>query len=74
MSREVKSVFSLVPVVSFKSASKISSYLVRAKLYPLERFVGLRQCKNRRSEVCTNVAKTDTFFSTVTGKTIKSRI
>ena len=38
MSREVKA----GPMVSFRSARKISSYLVRAKLYPLERFVGSR--------------------------------
>ena len=44
MSREAKAVFSpgpLVAMVSFRSARRISSYLVRVKLYPLERFVGL---------------------------------
>ena len=37
---EVKKVFSLRPMVSFRSARKLSSYLVRAKLYPVERKVG----------------------------------
>ena len=36
MNREAKAVFSPGLMVSFRSARKISSYLVRAKLYPLE--------------------------------------
>ena len=68
MSREAKAVFSPGPMVSFKSAHRISSYLVRAKLYPLERFLGSKQCKKRRCDVCTNVTETDTFSSTVTGE------
>ena len=71
MSREDKAVFSLEPMVSFRSAHRISSYLVRAKLYPLERFVGLRQCKKRRCKICNNVTETDTFSSTVTGETFQ---
>ena len=34
MSREAKAVFSPGPMVSFRCARRISSYLVRAKLYP----------------------------------------
>ena len=60
MSRESKAVFSLGPMVSFRSARRISSNLVRAELYPLERFVGSRQGKKRRCEICTNVTETDT--------------
>ena len=52
MSREAKAAFSPGPIVSFRSARRISSYLVKGKLYPLEKFVGLRQCRKRRSEVC----------------------
>ena len=37
MNDEVKKVFSLRPMVSFRSARKLSSYLVQAKLYPVER-------------------------------------
>ena len=58
-------------MVSFKSAHKISCYLVRAKLCPLERFVGSKQCKKRRCKVCINVTETDTFSGPVTGKTFQ---
>ena len=71
MNREPKAVFPPEPMVSFRSARRISSYLVRAKLDPLERFLGSRQCKKRRCEVCTNVTETDTFSSTVTGETFQ---
>ena len=71
MNREPKAVFLPEPMVSFRSARRISSYLVRAKLDPLERFVGSRQCKKRRCEVCTNVTETDTFSSTVTSETLQ---
>ena len=40
MDKEVKKVFSVAPIVSFKSTWKLSSYLVRAKLYPLQGTVG----------------------------------
>ena len=40
MDKEVKKVFPVAPIVSFKNAWKLSSYLVRAKLYPLQRKVG----------------------------------
>ena len=40
ISREAKAVFSPGRMVSFRSACRISSYLVRVKLYTLERFVG----------------------------------
>ena len=32
------------PMMTFRSARKLSSYLVRAKLYPLERTVGSCKC------------------------------
>ena len=37
MNEEVKNVFTPKPMISFRSARKLSSYLVRAKLYPEER-------------------------------------
>ena len=40
MNEDVKSVFTRAPMISFLSARKLSSYLVRAKLYPLEITVG----------------------------------
>ena len=39
MDQEVKKVFTPKPMVSFRSATKLSSNLVRAKLYPLKRKV-----------------------------------
>ena len=41
---EVKKVFTPKPMVSYRSARKLSSYLVRAKIYPLERSVSSFQC------------------------------
>ena len=58
-------------MVSFRSVRKISSYLVRAKVYSLERTVGSFKCKKSRCQVCLNVNETDTFTSTVTKKTYK---
>ena len=45
--QEVERVFTPGPMASFRSARKISSYLVRAKLYPLERYVGSFECGGR---------------------------
>ena len=56
-------------MISFHSARKLSSYLVRAKLYPTERIVGSYKCGGKRYEVCINVNETSTFTSTVTGET-----
>ena len=45
MDVEVKKVFHPGPMVSFRSAREVSSYLVRAKMYPLKRTVGSFKCK-----------------------------
>ena len=58
-------------MVSYRSSRKLSSYLVRAKLYPIDRIVGSKGCGKKRCEVCVNVCETDTFSSTVTGETFK---
>lgn len=71
MSPEAEATFSPRPMVSFTSARKLSRYSVRAKLYPLERLVGLRQCKKRTCELCTNLTETDTFSSIATGETFQ---
>ena len=71
MNEEVKNVFKPGPMVSFRSARKLSSYLVRAKLYPLVRKVGCEKCGKKRCEVCNYITDTDTFTSTVTGETFK---
>ena len=44
MNEETKKVFSPPPMFSFRSPPKISSYLVRAKLYALDRVVGSTKC------------------------------
>ena len=71
MDEELKHLFTPGPMVSFRSSRKISSYLVRAKLYPVERSVGSFNCKRPRCQICTYVTETDSFTSTVTGDTYK---
>ena len=60
---EVKKVFSPAPFVSFRSARNLESYLVRSKIYPLERKVGSKKFKSKRCLVCLNVSETDVFQS-----------
>ena len=71
MNEDIKNVFTPAPMNSFCSARKLSSYLVRAKLYPLERTVGSFQCKGKRCQTCHSVKETETFTSATTGKTFK---
>ena len=71
MNEEVKSVFTLAPMISFRSARKLRSYLVRAKLYPLKRTVGSVQCKGKWCQTYHNVKETETFTNTTTVKTFK---
>ena len=51
MNEEVKKVFQPGPMVSFQSPRNLSSYLVRAKLYPLERKTGSCKCKGSRCQL-----------------------
>ena len=44
MDKEVKRVFTLKHMILFRSPRKLSSYLVRAKLYPTEGTVGTCTC------------------------------
>ena len=48
-------------MVSYWSACNLSSYLVRAKLYPIERKIGSCKCNGKR---CKNILETDTFTYT----------
>ena len=41
-----------------RSSRKLSCYLVRAKLYPLERVTGSCKCHRKRCAVCLNVSET----------------
>ena len=47
MDQEVKKIFTPKSMVSLGSARKLSSYLIRAELYPLERIVGSFKSKGR---------------------------
>ena len=58
-------------MVSYRSARKLSSYLVGAKLYHLERKRGFYKCGNLRCLVCNNIEETNTFTSSVTGESFK---
>ena len=71
MNEEVKNLFLPEPMVSFRGARKLKSYLVRDKLYPLHRKIGFKKCAKNCCEVCDYVTDTDTFTSTVTGESFK---
>ena len=55
MDAEVKQAFTLGLMVSYRSSKKLSSYLVRAKLYPIDRIVGSKGCGKKQCEVCVNM-------------------
>ena len=61
MDQEVKRPFTTQPMVSYRSVHKLNSYLVRAKLYPIEGKVGSCKCKGKCCKVCENILETDTF-------------
>ena len=62
---EVRRLFSSAPIVCYRSTRKIKDYLIRSKLYPIERKVGSSRCGNLRCQVCTSIQVTDTFCSFV---------
>ena len=66
--QSVKQVFTSPPMVSFQSTKKLSSYLICAKFYPLERKRSSYKCGSSRCQVCNNVEEVDTFTSTITGE------
>ena len=68
MDEEVEKVFTRKTMVSFYSTRKLSSYLVRAKLYSLERKVGSFKCKGQRCLTCLNVNETGFFPSSIKSK------
>ena len=71
MNEERKHFFPPGPMISFRNSRKISSYLVRAKLYPVERLVGSFNCKRPPCQICAYVNETDSFTSTVTRESYK---
>ena len=71
MNEEAKTAFTPGPMISFRNAKKLSSYLVRAKLYPIKRTVESFKCNGKSYQTCLNVIETDTLTSTTTGETYK---
>ena len=65
MNEENRKVFLPRPIVSFYSR-KISDYLVRPKLYSLDRVIGSTKCGKKRCQVCMNVSELNKFTSKVT--------
>ena len=47
MDQEVQRVFTPEPMITSRSARKLTSYLLRTKLYPLERTVGSKYLQNK---------------------------
>ena len=68
MDKEVKKVFTPKPMISFRSARKLSNYLLRPKMYPIDRNVRSKNCNSKRCEVSKNVNEASTLTSTFTGE------
>ena len=60
MDQEAQRVLTPGPMITFRGARKLSSFLVRAKLYPLERTVASCKCYDKRCERLTSTAKQNT--------------
>ena len=58
-----KRVFMPAPFASFRSARSLKSFLIRFKVYPLDRKVGSAKCNGKRCQVCLNINETDAFES-----------
>ena len=67
----VKRGFTTFPMISYRNAKKVSSYLLLANIYPLQRKRGSYKCGSSRCQGCNNIEKTEVQSSTVTGKTYK---
>ena len=61
VNKDVKREFAPRFIVSVRSACKPNSYLVRAKLYPLERMVDTYNCNSKKYQVCNNITQIDSF-------------
>ena len=71
MNDEVKDTFTPEPIFSFRTVEKLSSYLVRTKLYPLGRTVGFKKCSEKRCKVWENIQNSNTSRSSGTSETFK---
>ena len=72
LDENAKEVFMPGPMVTFRSSRKLSSYLVRAKLYPLERVTGSCKCHGKRCAMCLNFKEASNFTRSVTHETSKT--
>ena len=66
---EVQKVLSPPPIISYRSARKTKDYIVRSKLYLVERKVGCRGCGSSRCQVCKSINISDEFTSFTSNKT-----
>ena len=71
MNKEVNEIFTPGPMASFQGAQKLKSYLVKAKMYPLDRSVGSFKCNGKQCQTCLNIMEIKTFSNTVTKKEYK---
>ena len=69
MNGEAKEVFTPGLMITFRTARKLRSYLVRVKLCPLQRVTGSCKCNDKHCAVCLNFNETTTFTSSVTHET-----
>ena len=58
---EIRKIFTPSPFVAYRSARNLKSFLVRSKVYPLERKVGSSKGGSKRCQVSLNVSETDIF-------------
>ena len=68
---EVKEVFASNPFVSFRAACTLRNFLVRAKVYPLERRTGSCACQKKSCRVCLNICESVQFACSVDKKVYK---
>ena len=68
MDKEVKKVFTQKPMISFRSARKLSNYLLRPEMYPIDRNVRTANFNSKYCEVCVKVNEASTLTSTFTGE------
>ena len=68
---EIKDVFAFNPFVSFRAARTLRNFLVRAKIYPLQRRTGSCTCQKKSCRVCLNICESDQFTCSVDKKVYK---
>ena len=66
---EVRSVFTPLPFVSFRSVRNLKSHLAKSKLYPKEPKIHNSKCDSPRCLTCNNINEYETFTSHVTKET-----